>query len=175
MTSYLYLRKEPKLNRMRSCGRRRPGSVNLGQRVMGVVAVIGGGIRGLVSAYVVAKGGVDVVVYEKEEQLGGHAITVNFDATELDHRLLFLNPRRPRYLSNYATTGRIVAIVRASPRLSSSLTSINFLTPNHSRRDGNGSTHMWRLSNISNVYMWSSKYKNVAPVFLAATYKFRTS
>ncbi|TYH63261.1 hypothetical protein ES332_D07G179000v1, partial [Gossypium tomentosum] len=31
-------------------------------------------------------------------------------------------------------TGRIVAIVRASPRLSSSLTSINFLTPNHSRR-----------------------------------------
>ncbi|TYI62184.1 hypothetical protein E1A91_D10G228200v1 [Gossypium mustelinum] len=35
---------------------------------------------------------------------------------------------------NYATTGRIVAIVRASPRLSYSLTSINFLTPNHSRR-----------------------------------------
>ncbi|KAB2062725.1 hypothetical protein ES319_A10G172000v1 [Gossypium barbadense] len=51
----------------------------------------------LVSAYVVAKGGVDVVVYEKEEQLGGHAITVNFDATELDHRLLFLNP------ASYAT------------------------------------------------------------------------
>ncbi|KAK5774846.1 hypothetical protein PVK06_042708 [Gossypium arboreum] len=36
--------------------------------------------------------------------------------------------------SNYAATGRIVAIVRASPRLSSSPTSINFLTPNHSRR-----------------------------------------
>ncbi|PPD97994.1 hypothetical protein GOBAR_DD04991 [Gossypium barbadense] len=35
---------------------------------------------------------------------------------------------------NYATTGRIVAIVRALPPLSSSLTSINFLTPNHSRR-----------------------------------------
>ncbi|KAB1998639.1 hypothetical protein ES319_D12G103400v1, partial [Gossypium barbadense] len=31
-------------------------------------------------------------------------------------------------------TGRIVAIVRALPPLSSSLTSINFLTPNHSRR-----------------------------------------
>ncbi|TYJ17361.1 hypothetical protein E1A91_A09G046800v1, partial [Gossypium mustelinum] len=31
-------------------------------------------------------------------------------------------------------TGRIVAIVRASPRLSSSPTSINFLMPNHSRR-----------------------------------------
>ncbi|KAK8335409.1 hypothetical protein V6Z11_A09G053100 [Gossypium hirsutum] len=37
-------------------------------------------------------------------------------------------------LRNYATTGRIVAIVRASPRLSSSPTSINFLMPNHSRR-----------------------------------------
>ncbi|TYI60318.1 hypothetical protein E1A91_D10G096100v1 [Gossypium mustelinum] len=64
---------------------------------MGVVAVIGGGIRGLVSAYVVAKGGVDVVVYEKEEQLGGDAITVNFDATDLDLCFLFLNP------ASYAT------------------------------------------------------------------------
>ncbi|KAA3479520.1 cyclopropane synthase [Gossypium australe] len=64
---------------------------------MGVVAVIGGGIRGLVSAYVVAKGGVDVVVYEKGEQLGGHATTVNFDATDLDLCCLFLNP------ASYAT------------------------------------------------------------------------
>lgn len=116
--SYQYLRKESKLNRMRYCERERSGSVNLGQvaiqqclwhsfyiqkyrycrhnvtlqRVMGVVAVIGGGIRGLVSAYVVAKGGLDVVVYEKEEQLGGHAITVNFDAIDLDLRIFFLNP-----------------------------------------------------------------------------------
>ncbi|KAG4202305.1 hypothetical protein ERO13_A05G330100v2 [Gossypium hirsutum] len=37
-------------------------------------------------------------------------------------------------LRNYAMTGRIVAIVRASPRLSSFPTSIDFLTPNHSRR-----------------------------------------
>ncbi|KAH1047368.1 hypothetical protein J1N35_038152 [Gossypium stocksii] len=40
----------------------------------------------------------------------------------------------PSSSRNYATTGRIVAIVRASPRLSSSPTSINFLTPNHSCR-----------------------------------------
>ncbi|XP_012459193.2 uncharacterized protein LOC105779805 isoform X2 [Gossypium raimondii] len=58
---------------------------------------------------------------------------------------------------SYATTGRIVAIVRASPRLSSSLTSINFLTPNHPRRDGNGSTHMWRLSNIAPSFNMQSQ------------------
>ncbi|KAE8662336.1 hypothetical protein F3Y22_tig00113548pilonHSYRG00128 [Hibiscus syriacus] len=58
------------------------------------VAVIGGGIRGLVSAYVLAEAGVPVVVYEKQERLGGHAKTVNFDAVELDLGLLFLNPVR---------------------------------------------------------------------------------
>ena len=56
------------------------------------VAVIGGGIRGLVSAYVLSKSGVNVVVYEKEEQLGGHAKTVNFDGIDLDLGFLFLNP-----------------------------------------------------------------------------------
>ncbi|OMO95385.1 Amine oxidase [Corchorus olitorius] len=62
--------------------------------MMRVVAVIGGGIRGLVSAYVLAKAGVDVVVYEEEEQLGGHGTrTFNFDhAIDLDLGLLFLNP-----------------------------------------------------------------------------------
>nr|AAM33848.1 cyclopropane synthase [Sterculia foetida] len=58
------------------------------------VAVIGGGIQGLVSAYVLAKAGVNVVVYEKEEQVGGHAKTVSFDAVDLDLGLLFLNPAR---------------------------------------------------------------------------------
>lgn len=55
-------------------------------------AVIGGGIRGLVSAYVLAKAGVNVVVYEKEDQFGGHAKTVNFHAIDLDLGFLFLNP-----------------------------------------------------------------------------------
>ncbi|XWS39151.1 hypothetical protein CRYUN_Cryun18bG0025500 [Craigia yunnanensis] len=58
------------------------------------VAVIGGGIRGLVSANVLAKAGVNVVVYEKEEQLGGHAKTVSFDDIDLDLGFLFLNPAR---------------------------------------------------------------------------------
>lgn len=61
--------------------------------VMGV-AVIGGGIKGLVSAYILAKAGVDAVVYEKEERLGGHAKTVDFDAVNLDLGFLFLNPVR---------------------------------------------------------------------------------
>ncbi|PWA85612.1 cyclopropane-fatty-acyl-phospholipid synthase [Artemisia annua] len=42
------------------------------------VAVVGAGISGLVSAYIVAKAGVDVVLYEKEDYLGGHAKTVTY-------------------------------------------------------------------------------------------------
>ncbi|XP_039009376.1 uncharacterized protein LOC120137774 [Hibiscus syriacus] len=57
------------------------------------VAIIGGGFRGLVLAYVLAEAGVDVVVYKKEEQLGGHAKTLNFDAVDLDLGFLFLNPK----------------------------------------------------------------------------------
>ncbi|KAG4160830.1 hypothetical protein ERO13_D01G023400v2 [Gossypium hirsutum] len=64
------------------------------------VAVIGGGIKGLVSAYVLVKAGVDVVVYEKEEQLGGYAKTVNFDALDLDLGFLFLDPARYATLLN---------------------------------------------------------------------------
>ena len=44
------------------------------------IAVVGAGISGLVSAYVLAKEGVNnVVLYEKEDYLGGHAKTVNAD------------------------------------------------------------------------------------------------
>ncbi|KAE8705052.1 hypothetical protein F3Y22_tig00110430pilonHSYRG00179 [Hibiscus syriacus] len=56
------------------------------------VAIIGGGIRGLVSAYVLVEAGINVVVYEKEERLGGHAKTLNFTAVDLDLGFLFLNP-----------------------------------------------------------------------------------
>ncbi|KAG6668571.1 uncharacterized protein LOC122276579 isoform X1 [Carya illinoinensis] len=55
------------------------------------VAVIGAGISGLVSAYVLAKAGVDVVLYEKEEYLGGHAKTVNFDGVDLDLGFMVFN------------------------------------------------------------------------------------
>lgn len=55
------------------------------------VAVIGAGISGLVSAYVLAKAGVDVVLYEKEEYLGGHAKTVTFDGVELDLGFMVFN------------------------------------------------------------------------------------
>jgi cyclopropane-fatty-acyl-phospholipid synthase len=36
------------------------------------VAVVGAGISGLVSAYTLAKAGVNVVLYEKEDYLGGN-------------------------------------------------------------------------------------------------------
>ncbi|KAH7522038.1 hypothetical protein FEM48_Zijuj07G0095500 [Ziziphus jujuba var. spinosa] len=48
------------------------------------VAAIGGGISGLVSAYILAKNGVEVVLYEKEDNLGGHAKTVTIDGLLLD-------------------------------------------------------------------------------------------
>ncbi|KAH9681828.1 Amino oxidase domain-containing protein [Citrus sinensis] len=48
------------------------------------VAVIGGGISGLASAFVLAKAGVDVVLYEKEDSLGGHAKTITIDGVDLD-------------------------------------------------------------------------------------------
>ncbi|XP_077228232.1 uncharacterized protein LOC143861185 [Tasmannia lanceolata] len=55
------------------------------------VAVIGAGISGLVSAYVLAKAGVEVVLYEKENYLGGHARTVTFDGTDLDLGFMVFN------------------------------------------------------------------------------------
>ncbi|GKU85684.1 hypothetical protein SLEP1_g317 [Rubroshorea leprosula] len=56
------------------------------------VAVIGGGISGLVSAFVLAKAGVSVVLYEKEDCMGGPAKTVTFDAVDLHLDFMFFNP-----------------------------------------------------------------------------------
>ncbi|KAH9681805.1 Amino oxidase domain-containing protein [Citrus sinensis] len=55
------------------------------------VAVIGGGMSGLVSAYVLAKAGVEVVLYEKEDSLGGHAKTVTIDGVDLDIGFMLFN------------------------------------------------------------------------------------
>lgn len=57
------------------------------------VAVIGAGINGLISAYVVAKAGVEVVLFEKEEYLGSHHFrTINFDGFDLDLGIMLFNP-----------------------------------------------------------------------------------
>ncbi|KAG6431260.1 hypothetical protein SASPL_109338 [Salvia splendens] len=48
------------------------------------VAVIGGGVSGMAAAYVLAKEGVEVVVYEKQMSLGGQAKTATIDGTHLD-------------------------------------------------------------------------------------------
>ncbi|GKV19104.1 hypothetical protein SLEP1_g29401 [Rubroshorea leprosula] len=55
------------------------------------VAVIGAGISGLASAHVLAKAGVNVVLYEKEDYLGGHAKTVTFDGVDLDLGFMLFN------------------------------------------------------------------------------------
>ncbi|KAF2542782.1 hypothetical protein F2Q68_00031832 [Brassica cretica] len=57
------------------------------------VAVIGGGISGLGSAYVLAKeyGIEEVVLFEKEESLGGHAKTVRFDDVDFDIGFIVFN------------------------------------------------------------------------------------
>ncbi|CAA0818685.1 Cyclopropane-fatty-acyl-phospholipid synthase, partial [Striga hermonthica] len=55
------------------------------------VAVVGAGVSGLVAAYVAAEGGAEVVVYEKEDYLGGHAKTVTIDDTSLDLGFMVFN------------------------------------------------------------------------------------
>ena len=55
------------------------------------VAVIGGGISGLGAAYELAKAGVHVVLYEKEDRLGGRAKTVNVDGLDLDLGFMVFN------------------------------------------------------------------------------------
>ncbi|KAG5378543.1 hypothetical protein IGI04_026385 [Brassica rapa subsp. trilocularis] len=56
------------------------------------VAVIGSGISGLGSAYVLATQGVEeLVLYEKEESLGGHAKTVRCDGVDLDLGFMVFN------------------------------------------------------------------------------------
>lgn len=55
------------------------------------VGVIGGGISGLVSTNLLAKNGVEVVLYKKEDDLGGHAKTVTFDGVDLDLGFMAFN------------------------------------------------------------------------------------
>ncbi|XP_047307604.1 uncharacterized protein LOC124911197 [Impatiens glandulifera] len=54
-------------------------------------AVIGAGISGLAAAHELVKGGVEVVLYEKEDYLGGHAKTVTVDGVDLDLGFMVFN------------------------------------------------------------------------------------
>ncbi|KAK1592379.1 hypothetical protein Q3G72_023947 [Acer saccharum] len=55
------------------------------------VAVVGGGLSGVVAAHVLGKAGVEVVVYEKKDHLGGHAKIVTFDGVHLDLACMLFN------------------------------------------------------------------------------------
>ncbi|KAL5767422.1 hypothetical protein ACOSQ2_014205 [Xanthoceras sorbifolium] len=63
------------------------------------VAVVGAGISGLVAAHVLAKSGVEVVLYEKKDHLGGHAMTITFDG--LDLNLAFIDFNNVSLYNNY--------------------------------------------------------------------------
>lgn len=60
------------------------------------VAVIGGGVCGLGSAYVLARedGMEEVVLFEKEFLLEGHAKTMRLDSVDLDVRFIVFSPVR---------------------------------------------------------------------------------
>ncbi|KAG6536224.1 hypothetical protein ZIOFF_001274 [Zingiber officinale] len=55
------------------------------------VAVVGAGISGLAAAYTLVKAGVEVVLYEKEDYLGGHAKTVSVDGLLIDLGFMVFN------------------------------------------------------------------------------------
>jgi len=63
------------------------------------VAVIGAGVSGLGAAYAL-KDKAEVVVYEKDTRLGGHAntVTVDYDGTPVDVEATFLIPFRPGHV-----------------------------------------------------------------------------
>ncbi|KAH9315263.1 hypothetical protein KI387_023890, partial [Taxus chinensis] len=55
------------------------------------VAVIGAGVSGLAAAYTLARAGVDVVLYEKEDYFGGHARTLCVDGIDVDLGFMICN------------------------------------------------------------------------------------
>ena len=63
------------------------------------VAVVGAGISGLASAYLLAKQGKKVTLFESEERCGGHALTV--DTKEFGPVDLGFQVRRSSLLSRY--------------------------------------------------------------------------
>ncbi|KAF6135749.1 hypothetical protein GIB67_028605 [Kingdonia uniflora] len=70
------------------------------------VAVVGAGINGLVSAYILAKEGVDVVLYEKEDYLGGgHAWTVNIEGVDIDLGSMVMRVTCPNMMEFFDSLG----------------------------------------------------------------------
>ncbi|PHT85568.1 hypothetical protein T459_07674 [Capsicum annuum] len=64
------------------------------------VAVVGARISGLVSAYELAKSGVNVVVYEKKDYVGGHAKIVAIDGVDIDLGFMVFNWHKINLVEN---------------------------------------------------------------------------
>lgn len=74
------------------------------------VAVVGSGVSGLVSAYMLVEGGAEVVLYEKEDYLGGHAKTVTVDGTQLDLGFMVFN--RVSHISSFFFLSKNYLVLR---------------------------------------------------------------
>ncbi|WZZ28263.1 hypothetical protein YC2023_011664 [Brassica napus] len=111
------------------------------------VAVIGGGISGLGSAYVLAKeyGIEEVVLFEKEESLGGHAKTVRFDGVDFDIGFIVFNTRNTYIRTEMETSwGQVILSISGEvrsmvgPGLFLEPASSNMRTPIFARAENGG-------------------------------------
>lgn len=71
------------------------------------VAVVGSGVAGLTAARTLAQSGANVVLYEKDSHIGGHANTLHVDGVALDIGFMVFN-QVPR-ISIPSTPVRIIA------------------------------------------------------------------
>jgi len=62
------------------------------------VAIVGAGIAGLAAAYELAKAGAYVVLYEKDDYVGGHAKTVVVNGVDLELGFMVFNRVSPKTL-----------------------------------------------------------------------------
>ncbi|XP_070041708.1 uncharacterized protein [Nicotiana tomentosiformis] len=133
------------------------------------VAVVGAGISGLVCAYELAKSGVKVVVYEKEDYLGGHAKTVTVDGVHLDLGFMFFNQ------VTYPNMMEFFVFLGADTEISDMSFSVS-LDHGHGCEWGtrNGFSSLFaQKKNVLNPYFWQmireiSKFKQDVTSYLEA-------
>ncbi|KAL0414272.1 UNVERIFIED_CONTAM: Cyclopropane mycolic acid synthase 2 [Sesamum radiatum] len=130
-------------------------------------AVVGGGVSGLTAAYILAKNGAEVVVYEKEDTLGGQAKTVIVDGTPLDLGfMIFSRVIYPDTMELFENLG----VDRELSDLSFSASLDEGQGCEWSTRNGLSSLFAQK-KNVLNLYFWNMireiiKFKNDASVYV---------